>query len=66
MMGDFVKEVRKEGNQYLGSLYKFEDRTISDDFNAVLYGLSSIATWPFYGVIIAIVVLIDKGIISLT
>lgn len=66
MMGDFVKEVRKEGNQYLGSLYKFEDRTISDDFNAVLYGLSSIATWPFYGVIIAIVVLIDRGIISLT
>ena len=65
MMGDFVKEVRKNGNQYLESLYKFEKRTVSDDFDAVLSGFSSFATWPFYGVIIAIAVLIDKGVISL-
>ncbi len=65
MMGAFVKEARKSGNQYLESLYKFEKRTVSDDFNAVLAGLSSIATWSFYGTIIAIVVLIDKGIIRL-
>lgn len=64
-MGDFVEEVRKDGKQYLESLYKFEERTMCDDFNSVLYGLSSIATWPFYGVIIAIVFLIDKGVISL-
>ena len=64
-MRNFVEEARKDGNQYLENLYKFEERTVSDDFNAVLSGLSSFATWPFYGVIIAIVVLIDKGIISL-
>ena len=64
-MGKFVNEVRKGDNQYIESLYKFEERTVSDDFNAVLAGFSSIATWPFYGVIIAIVVLIDKGVISL-
>lgn len=65
MMSDFVKEVRRDGNQYIKSLYKFEKRTVSDDFNAVLVGLSSIATWSFYGVIFAIVVMIDKGAISL-
>lgn len=65
MMSDFVKEVRRDGNQYIKSLYKFEKRTVSDDFNAVLAGLSSIATWSFYGVIFAIVVMIDKGAISL-
>ena len=65
MMSDFVKEVRRDGNQYIKSLYKFEKRTVSDDFNAVLVGLSSIATWSFYAVIFAIVVMIDKGAISL-
>ena len=43
-MGKFVNEVRKGDNQYIESLYKFEERTVSDDFNAVLAGFSSIAT----------------------
>lgn len=64
MMRDFVMEVRKDNNQYLERLYKFDKRTVYDDFNAVLSGISSIATWPFYGVIILIVVLIDKGVIN--
>lgn len=65
MMTDFVKKVRNNDNQYREKLYKFENRTIIDDIKSVVAGFFSIATWPFYGTIIIIVVLIDRGIISL-
>lgn len=65
MMTDFVKKVRNNDSQYREKLYKFENRTIIDDIKSVVAGFFSIATWPFYGTIIIIVVLIDRGIISL-
>ncbi len=65
MMGDFVKRVRENDNQYREKLYKFENRTIIDDIKSVIAGFFSIATWPFYGTLIIIVVLIDRGIIRL-
>ena len=64
-MGDFVDKVRTDGDQYSESLYKFEERTVSDDFDAVLSGASSIATWLFYGAIIVFAFLINNGIIRL-
>ena len=65
MVKDFVNEVRKDGNQYLSCLYKFERRSFCDDVISVLSGLFSIATWPFYGTITVLVFLIDKGVINL-
>ena len=65
MMSNFVRKVRKNDNQYVSSLYKFERRSICDDIESVLLGFFSIATWPFYGTIVALVFLIDSGVISL-
>ena len=65
MMGNFVKEVRKNDGQYVSSLYKFENRSIGDDIESVLLGFFSIATWPFYGTIVVLVFLIDRGVINL-
>ena len=65
MVSDFVKEVRKDGEQYVPNLYKFKDRSVCDDVDAVLSGLTSIATWPFYGTIMAIAILISNKVIDL-
>lgn len=65
IMSNFVKKVRENDSKYLESLYKFEDRSILDDIKSVWHGFFSIATWPFYGTLIALVVLIDCGIIRL-
>lgn len=65
MMGDFVKKVRENDNKYRENLYNFENRTIKDDIKSVKAGFFSIATWPFYGTLFIIVVLINRGIISL-
>lgn len=65
MVRDFANEVRKEDNQYVSSLYKFRERKVCDDVVSILSGFCSIATWPFYGTLIVLVYLIDKGIISL-
>lgn len=46
-------------------LYKFKERSVCDDVDAVLSGLISIATWPFYGIIMAIAYLISNGVIKL-
>ena len=64
MVNDFVKEVRKDGEQYVPFLYKFTDRSVYHDVDAVLSGLTSIATWPFYGTILAIVLLISNKVID--
>ena len=65
MMGDFVKKVSQNGNQYVSSLYKFEKRTAWDDIKSVFHGFFSIATWLFYGTFIVLVYFVDKGIICL-
>ena len=65
IMGEFVKKVRLDGSQYVSGLYEFEKRSVWDDIKSVFRGFFSIATWPFYGTIIVLVFLIDKGIISL-
>lgn len=64
-MGDFVKKVRMNDGEYVASLYKFEKRTVGDDVESVIRGFFSIATWPFYGTIIALAVLVDRGVIGL-
>lgn len=65
MVRDFAEKVRKEDKQYVTNLYKFKERSVWDDVDAVLSGLISIATWPFYGTIMAIVYLISNGVIKL-
>lgn len=65
MVGDFAEEVRKEDKLYVTHLYKFKERSVCDDVDAVLSGLISIATWPFYGIIMAIAYLISNGVIKL-
>ena len=65
MMGDFVNKVRQNDDQYVPYLYKFEKRSICDDIESVFRGLFSIATWPFYGTIVVLIVLVDLGVISL-
>ena len=61
VMGDFVKMVRQNDSEYVASLYKFEKRTVGDDVESVIRGFFSIATWPFYGAIVALVVLVERG-----
>ena len=65
VMGDFVKKVRMNDGEYVASLYKFEKRTVGDDVESVIRRFFSIATWPFYGTIIALAVLVDRGAIGL-
>lgn len=65
VMGKFVNEVRKGNHQYVSSLYSFENRSICDDIESVLLGFFSIASWPFYGIIIALVFFVDKGVINM-
>ena len=65
MMKNFATMVRREGDDYQSSLYKFEKRTVCDDLCSVFKGFFSIATWPFYGTIITLVILIQRGVISL-
>lgn len=65
MVGDFADKVRKEDKQYVTHLYKFKERSVCDDVDAVLSGSISIATWPFYGIIMAIAYLISNGVIKL-
>lgn len=65
IVSDFVKEVRKDDERYVSHLYKFKERSVCDDVDAVLSGLTSIATWPFYGTIFVIAYLISNGVIRL-
>ena len=65
MVNDFVNEVRKKDKQYVPYLFKFEERSVCDDVCAVLLGLASIATWPFYVAIMVFAFLIDNGIVRL-
>lgn len=65
IVSDFVKEVRKDDERYVSHLYKFKERSVCDDVDAVLSGLTSIATWPFYGTIFVIAYLISNGVIKL-
>lgn len=65
IMDEFVKKVRHNDDSYIESLYNFKDRSFLDDFMSVKAGFFSIATWPFYGTLFTLIMLIDKGFIRL-
>lgn len=64
-MSAFVTEARKGGKEYEALLYKFEKRTVCNDISSVLNGFCSIATWPLYVFLIALILLVYTDVIAL-